>query len=257
MPRITESRTHYTSPCGAEPPLLVWEPPDGSPTALVLFFHGGGWRSGAPEQFAPQARLLAADGVLATSAGYRLIGRDARTLADCLADARAAVEHVRRLAPDLPLFLAGGSAGGQLALTTALTAPAGHPPLAGVVLFNPVVDLCGTSDLDDALRELLGLSGPVAAEVSPMRLVGPGAPPALVLHGTADELVPIADARRFRDAMAAAGHVCRLVEYEGAPHGFFNPEAGAARWFEEPMAETVAFVRSHSPSRTRKDTEES
>ncbi|MCX4683355.1 hypothetical protein OG401_03385 [Kitasatospora purpeofusca] len=38
----------------------------------------------------------------------------------------------------------------------------------------------------------------------------------------------------------------RLVEYEGAPHGFFNPGAGPPRWFEETTALATAFVLEHT-----------
>ena len=33
-----------------------------------------------------------------------------------------------------------------------------------------------------------------------------------------------------------------LIEYEGAPHGFFNPQAADGRYFEPTLKETIAFL---------------
>nr|WP_223183591.1 MULTISPECIES: alpha/beta hydrolase [unclassified Streptomyces] len=214
--------------------------PVGVPSAAVVLFHGGGWRAGFPEQLVPQCRRLASAGVLAASAGYGLIGRDSTGIEGCAADARAAVEHVRRLAPGVPLFVGGGSAGGQLALREALD---GGLRIAGLLLFNPVVDLCAAGPAGELLRETAGLDAARAEAVCPLHLVRPGAPPAIVFHGTADTIVLIGDARRFRDAMRASGNGCELVTYEGAPHGFFNPGAEKKSWHEEPMGLAVSFVR--------------
>ena len=237
------TRTAYTSPAGGSLPLLLCAPSRSRPAAAVLLFHGGGWQTGSAEQFAPQCQALASQGILAAGAGYRLVGQGAATLCDCLDDARAAIEHVRGLAPGVPLFVGGGSAGGQLALAAVLTPPtADERPYAGLLLFNPVVDLCEPTGTWQTFREILGLDAQTAAALSPLHLVRPGAPPAIVFHGTADALVPIHSVRHFRDAMRAAGNACRLVEYEGAPHGFFNPGAGEARWHEETTALAAAFV---------------
>ena len=49
----------------------------------------------------------------------------------------------------------------------------------------------------------------------------------LVCHGAADALVSGEEAAAFRQEMADAGADCRFVAYEGALHGFTNPEATA------------------------------
>lgn len=237
--------TTYPSPGGGTQPLLIWEPAGRHPVATVVFFHGGGWHKGSPEQFIPQCERLAAHGVLAVSAGYRLIGQSANRLADCLEDARAAARQVHQLAPETPLFLGGGSAGGHLALTIALTA-GDALPCAGLVLFNPVVDLCDPQGIGPGRYETLGLYDRTAPGSSPQHLLGPGVPPAVVFHGTADALVPISSARRFRDTVQGVGGTCDLVEFDGAPHGFFNPGSGKAHWFEEPTAQAAAFVLARS-----------
>jgi dipeptidyl aminopeptidase/acylaminoacyl peptidase len=60
----------------------------------------------------------------------------------------------------------------------------------------------------------------VAARASPIAHVGPRAAPFLLVHGTGDALVPVAHARRMRDALRAAGAPATLVELRGVGHGF-------------------------------------
>ena len=52
-------------------------------------------------------------------------------------------------------------------------------------------------------------------------------PPALVIHGTADENVPVEHAERFVASYAAAGGSVQFEKFEGEPHGFAN-EPGPA-----------------------------
>lgn len=64
-------------------------------------------------------------------------------------------------------------------------------------------------------------------------------PPALVIHGTADENVPVEHAERFAASYTAAGGSVRLEKFEGEPHGFAN-EPGPAT---DRMVEVVkAFI---------------
>ena len=49
----------------------------------------------------------------------------------------------------------------------------------------------------------------------------------LVCHGAADAMVSEEDVAGFKQEMADAGADCRFVAYEGALHGFSNPEATA------------------------------
>ena len=48
----------------------------------------------------------------------------------------------------------------------------------------------------------------------------PDAPPFLLVHGTADWLVPYAQSEQLHAALTAAGVDCRLVPVEGAQHIF-------------------------------------
>ena len=98
----------------------------------IAFFHGGGWAYGSPDEFHEACRRFAHKGFVTFSFQYRLsITEDGQvphpeiTLVECVKDARSAMRWVRENAasynidPD-KIIAAGQSAGGQLALSTAM-----------------------------------------------------------------------------------------------------------------------------------------
>lgn len=80
---------------GSRLPMLVFEPIE--PVAGIVMFHGGALRKGSAGDLAAHCRELAARGIFAVSASYRLIGVDALRIDDCLADVRRTVAHLARL----------------------------------------------------------------------------------------------------------------------------------------------------------------
>jgi dipeptidyl aminopeptidase/acylaminoacyl peptidase len=65
-----------------------------------------------------------------------------------------------------------------------------------------------------------GLEGAALADASPVTHVTPEAPPFLLVHGTADWLVPYAQSEQLHAALTAAGVPSTLVPVEGAQHIF-------------------------------------
>jgi dipeptidyl aminopeptidase/acylaminoacyl peptidase len=99
-----------------------------------------------------------------------------------------------------------------------------------LVLFNPAVDTSQNRLFADRGRD-----------GSPLHHVRAGLPPTLILHGKADMTVPYADVERFCSEASALGNQCRLVGYEGAAHGFFNPGRGE-KWYRETLLEADRFL---------------
>ena len=74
-----------------------------------------------------------------------------------------------------------------------------------------------------------------------MHAVREGAPPFLIVHGTIDNLVPVAQARTLTEQLRRVGTPVTYVELAGAPHAFdvFHSEwsdaavAGVARWLTQ------------------------
>ena len=118
-----------------------------SAPGVVVYYHGGGWVVGSVNAWDACCRLLAvASGCDVVSVDYRLAPEHVFPAAtDDAFDALVWVASADGLANGRPIVVAGDSAGGNLALVTALRArDAGGPPLAMQLLVYPVAD----SDLD-------------------------------------------------------------------------------------------------------------
>ncbi|MEA3462851.1 MAG: alpha/beta hydrolase, partial [Bacteroidota bacterium] len=126
--------------------------PSGSYPAMVFFF-GGGWNGGTIEQFDPHAKYFASMGVVCFRADYRVKSRQGTSPFESLKDAKSAIRYIRAHAQELgvdpdKIIASGGSAGGHLAVATAVIEGFNEEgedlsvsciPNA-LVLFNPVFD---------------------------------------------------------------------------------------------------------------------
>ena len=119
----------------------------------IVFFFAGGWKTGSPEQFFKQCEHLAARGMIAVSAEYRIASVHQTSPREAVQDAKSSVRYLRRHADALGLdparlAVGGGSSGGHLAAACAFLAGFNEPgePLEpscrpdALVLFNPVID---------------------------------------------------------------------------------------------------------------------
>jgi acetyl esterase/lipase len=247
--------------------IYIFAPEGHKPTdrrPAMVFFFGGGWRSGSPKQFEQHCKHLAARGMVAMTADYRVSSRHETKAVACVADGKSAVRWIRanaaRLGVDPERIAAGGgSAGGHVAACTGTLrefdesdedAAISSRPNA-MVLFNPAVVLApidGKLTLDEIrLGDLHERMGVEPKEISPYHHVAKGAPPTIILHGQADTTVPYRTVELFAEAMKAAGNDCRLVGYEGQAHGFFNFGREGSKYEETVRAmdeflETLGYV---------------
>ena len=214
----------------------------------IVFFFGGGWTGGTPEQFFPQCEYFASRGMLAASAEYRVKDRHGTTPFECVADGKSAVRWLRAHADELRIdpdriAAGGGSAGGHIALCTALIDGCEEPgedlsvssrPDA-LVCFKPAPDL---TRYGNRVPESAGR----VDEISPAHHVKAGAPPTILFHGIDDTSVPFEDDERFAAAMNEAGNDCRLVAYPEQVHGFFNYRDGDNPYYAETVREADRFL---------------
>ncbi|AMM22154.1 hypothetical protein AX769_00930 [Frondihabitans sp. PAMC 28766] len=106
---------------------------------VIVYFHGGGWVAGDLESYDDDMRYLAMTvGGEVVSVEYRLAPENPfpAALEDCVAAARAVASR----AGIRSLSLAGDSAGGNLALSTALSLAGSAVHLDALLLLYPVVD---------------------------------------------------------------------------------------------------------------------
>lgn len=232
----------------------------------IVFFFGGGWRAGSPQQFLPHCRYLADRGMVAAAADYRVASRHGVTADECVKDAKSAVRWLRtnadRLGIDPDRIAAGGgSAGGHLAAATA-TLPGHDPDPDGVspipnalVLFNPATVLApvegGPELTDEASERLEALAerlGAPAESMSPYHHLRAGLPPTIMFHGTADQTVAHSTAHDFCLGLRSRKARCDFVSYRGEGHGFFNYGRGEGddknKMYEDTVSKMDGFLYS-------------
>jgi acetyl esterase/lipase len=236
--------------------LDLWVPASPTPPLLVVWIHGGAWLWGdrryLPETLQPNQLFeeLVAAGLAVATIDYR------HALEACfpaqLHDAKAAIRYLRAHAEALGVSTErigvwGESAGGHLAALVGLTAQ--HPELEGAIgvagqssAVGVVVDWYGVADL--ALEPQRGWTPEVRATLppemptppeellagsqdeqalaaaSPITYVAPGAPPFLLIHGTADTVVRYAQSDVLAQALTKAGVPVQLVAIDDADHIF-------------------------------------
>jgi len=215
----------------------------------VLFFHGGGWRRGSANQFVPFSTLLARHGVIGMSAEYRLLGPDEDAVPrEAIQDARSAMRWARQNAEKFGcdgrrIGAGGGSAGGTLALLTAMPVPADDPKddlhvdprPAALVVFNAPLDL------DDYPSRV-----PLAERrrYAPYYQLDRNLPPTLIMQGTKDHTVPMEQVTRFCDKARMLGaRDVTVVPFEGRNHGFFNKGKGQPGDFDAAAGHMLDFLR--------------
>ncbi|MBL9211943.1 MAG: alpha/beta hydrolase [Opitutaceae bacterium] len=234
--------------------LQVDKPPGwsaGDRRPAIVFYFGGGWVGGSPEQFRKQSEHLAARGMVGVRVQYRVIPKgDAGPPLVCCADAKSALRYVRAHAAQLGIdpnriAAAGGSAGGHLAAFATLVPGLDDPqddmnvsPRGNaLVLFNPVFNN-GPGEWGHARV------GARYREFSPAHHVTKDAPPTIVFLGDKDNLIPVRVLHEFKAAMDRAGVRCEARVYPGATHGFFNKDQPGQPWFTETLAEADRFLTS-------------
>jgi acetyl esterase/lipase len=227
--------TVYREVLGFRPLELDLHLPSGpGPFPAVVHLHGGGWRRGSRRSTIPASlfETLAERGFAVAAVDYRLSG-EARFPAQ-LDDVRAAVTWLRSEVDCTRTFLWGESAGAHLALLAALDGG----DVDGVVAWYPPTDLLGLAgDLTSAAdgsreTELLGVppreDPDLARRASPLTFARADAPPILLMHGDADDLVPATQSIRLAEALRTAGAPVELDLVPGARHMWTDaPDVGA------------------------------
>ncbi|WP_199255383.1 alpha/beta hydrolase [Mycolicibacterium mengxianglii] len=227
--------------------LDVWRRKDlpPGPAPVLVFLPGGGWVHGSRilQGYALMAEL-ARQGWVCLSVDYRVAPqhRWPRHIQDVKAAVAWAREHAASVGGD-PNFVAvaGCSAGGHLAALAGLTAgaPEFEDELApgADTSVDAVVGIYGrydwvdrsTREREDFVRFLeqivvrgrLEASPEVFELASPIARIHPHAAPFLVVHGTADRIIPVEQARSFVDRLTAVSRSrVSYLELPGAGHAF-------------------------------------
>ncbi len=195
----------------------MYEPTGDTSTVrpAIVWVHGGSFAGGArtSPELVDQATVFAHKGYLSISITYRLTPRGCTQVnGECVTamtyaaeDARAAVRFLRanastyRIDPSR-IAIAGTSAGAITALNLAYgVGSEGNSGTPGV-----------SSEVTTAVSLSGALYFPTAIDASDK--------PALLFHGTSDNLVAYDLARTTHETAASAGLISKLVTWEGAGH---------------------------------------
>jgi len=250
-------------------------PAAGRLSPAVVWIHGGGWTGGtkAEHRAAEICGTLAAAGYVAVSIDYKL-GNGAWPT--CLLDCKNAVRFLRAHAAEYHvdaacIGVAGGSAGGHLALMVGFTAgkkawepEAPYPGVSSAV--RCVIDMYGPADLltrqqvgpkgePTATRKLMGSSlrvfgaasddAAVLREASPVTQAAAGCPPVLILHGHADPTVDYAQSEELVRVLQERGVAHEVLFLDGIGHTF-----DWETWNKQPLPRdlrpvALAFLAKH------------
>ena len=219
-----------------------WDDPGRGPVAL--FFYGGTWRHGCRSCYGFVGAALASQGIPTAIADYRLFP-DVRWPVfqeDAALAFRFVAKHLG-LNGHRPVILIGHSAGAHLAAHIAL-----DRRWNGGLTIGGLVGLAGPYTFDPSAwastAEIFRTAG--ASEIlRPIALIQREAPPTLLLHGAADDVVDSSVTRLFADALQAAGTDVTVEIFPGAGHRDIVVDfARPFRWRSPVLNRTVDFIHT-------------
>jgi acetyl esterase/lipase len=263
--------------------LLV--PQTAGPKPLVVYVPGGGFIIADKEHALQRRRYVTEAGYAVASIEYRTVTRGA-TYRSAVADAKSAIRFLRansvRFGIDgSKVAVWGESAGGYLAAMVGATNGLGAFATADNGEFSSavqaVIDQFGGTDLaqlaadfdPDAQRAHLQPGAPMAAFVfgpgttrsladdpvavaaaDPTTYIDTSAPPFLIFHGSADNIVSPSQTLRLHTALRVHGVESTRYVLDGAEHGDMaamlgRPEAALPWSTEEFLGYITEFLGKH------------
>ena len=264
----------YVEGGGPQQQLDLYIPTQEKNMPLVVYVHGGGWEHGdkAGDSLGPNLLQLLWDGYAMASINYRLAPAAIwpAQIQDCKAAIRWLKAHSHQYGYDPNrIAVIGVSVGGHLAAILATTSGSKTfdvgENLDSSSDVTCAVNLCGAavdftifngpnfSFLGGSLKDHLDL----ARSASPTTYMHADEPPMLVVHGTADHLLPYVESELLVEAMDRAGAPYYFHTVVGGGHSIyfglnFNPSktgfdaaGGGIGLFEDPIVEPLIKAFLH------------
>ena len=191
---------------------------------VFLFFHGGAWAHGNPDDYGFIARNIAPEGFVVVLGGYRL--NEAGRYPAMLDDTADAIAWIRENIADHGgdpdrIVLAGHSAGAynvvQAVLDEAYLQARGVPQSA----IRGIVGLAGPYDFypfDTDRSRAAFQSVDAGPESQPVNLARGDVPPILLVHGEDDTVVRIRNSLALERALQAQGATPETLYLPGKTH---------------------------------------
>ena len=208
--------------------LNIWVPTGTKKTdklPVLVWLYGGGWYSGARDDYGFAGRAFARQGFIVVIPDYRIVPDG--HWPDFLHDSAAAVAwtdaHIGDYGGDPDrIALAGHSAGAYNAVMIALDPQWMRAAGSDASVIRGVAALAGPYDF--APFEKGGRADVAMGDIRPVERTQPvafvraDAPPLWLGHGTADTVVRVRNSQRLTAAMHKVGGSAQLREYDGLSH---------------------------------------
>ena len=216
-------------------------PSDRSTAPLLVLVPGGAWRTADPTGLVDLAAALADAGMVTMTTTVRAAEDGVAypaPIEDVLCAVATAAEAATAHGVDIgPVVLFGHSTGAHLAALAALS-PERYDPLcsADPPPVDALIGVSGTYDVDAMPEIAIDLFGVAPTEAPELWQEGNAVLaaslrpdlPVLLVHGEADQLVPMAFTKGFADALSRGGHAVTVVTVPGADHHtIYRPETVA------------------------------
>jgi acetyl esterase len=243
VPGVSSKDTVIQGAAGSLP-ARVYTPSGNGPFPVVVYFHGGGWVIANKEVYDGGARGLSKEAhAVVVSVDYRLAPENKFPAAwdDALASYKWTLANAAKLKGDPKrVALAGESAGGNLALATAIAArDAGIQQPAHVLAVYPVTQTSRNTEsyLENAVAMPLNRAmmewffdkvtrSPADLKDPRLQLIDAkleGLPSVTLINARIDVLR--SDGSKMEDALKKAGVSVERRDFEGVTHEFFGTAA--------------------------------
>ncbi len=205
------------------------------PAPVMIFIHGGAWRTGKRSDYLPYLIDYAEKGYVTATISYRLVKQAIFPAA--VQDVNCGVKWLKNHAEEYGInpnkvVLVGGSAGAHLAM---MIGYAGKEPVFnqdcpdGDNTVNVLIDLYGPVDLttpyaistyqvQDFLNTTYDKDPGIFSLASPKTFINPDNPPTLIFQGTIDSLVPVSQSDSLDIWLQRAGVPHEYHRLKGWPH---------------------------------------
>jgi len=188
----------------------------------LVYFHGGSWSEGKPDwHFGPSEF-----GFVKICIEYRTYDRYGVLPFEAISDAKSAIRWIRKNGEELhtdtnKIIAAGNSAGGHLALTTALLDTLDEPGENKQISSKPNALILNAAvyDLKGCWFEYLVEDKEKITAISPLHNIKKGLPPMLIFHGKSDtQSSPYKNCKKFVGKMDKAGNEVYFYPIKGVGH---------------------------------------
>ena len=233
--------------------LDAYTPPEARNAPVVVFFYGGRWEEGSPDEYRFVGQALASQGFVAMLPDYRHYPQV--KYPGFVEDAARAVRWAQLNAvlyggdPD-KLFVMGHSSGAHLAAMLALDEEFLKAVGADRAALKGMIGLAGAYDfLPLTAPDLRDMFGPPErfAQSQPVSYVDGQNPPLLLLHGADDDTVRVENTRSLAAAVTRAGGPVETVIYQSLSHPMMVATLAAPLRGRADVLEQVAqFVRRNA-----------